>query len=104
MRAGVILSWISLGLTASPTSLPANGTTTLTATASLDVGPTPYFIELFHQTSNAQLFVCKSGASCSFSVTQTARATLSYIAYVGRIGATGTAPPPDVRATSGRWP
>jgi hypothetical protein len=94
----VQVTWISITLAASPTSLPANNSATVTATASLDVGPTPFFIEVFDQTTGAAVVICGSGATCSSSVTQSSAGEHFYTAFVSAFST--TTPPPNIRATS----
>jgi hypothetical protein len=96
--AGVLVSWISVGLSASAVSLPAGSSVILTAGASLDVGPTPFFIEIFDLTSNTQVAICGAGTACSGSVTQNAPTLHAYIAFVAGFGT--ALPPPNVRAGS----
>src|SRR5690348_15935472 len=40
---------------------------TLTATSNVDVGPTPYYLQIFDVTSNSQLASCGYGTACSAS-------------------------------------
>jgi len=40
---------------------------TVTATANMDVGPTPYFIEIFNQATGALVGRCGGGSVCSVS-------------------------------------
>ena len=56
---------------AASTSYPyAGGTVTLTATANADVGPTPYYITIYSETTGAELAICGSGTTCSAAVSQ----------------------------------
>jgi PASTA domain len=96
--AGVVVSWITLGLSILPGNLPAGGTATVTADTVLDVGPTPFWIEVFDQTSGTQVVICGSGFECVGSVSQPGATQHSYIAYVAGFG--GALPPPNIRATS----
>jgi PASTA domain len=97
---GVTVSWIALGLVASPSSLPAGAAATVTATATLDVGPTPFWIEVFDLTSNTEIAICGSGTTCSATVVQPGPTEHAYIAFVAGFGTTLL--PPDIRAaTSG---
>ena len=96
--AGVVVSWITLGLSIVPGNLAAGGTATVTADTVLDVGPTPFWIEVFDQTSGTRVAVCGSGFECVGSVSQPAATQHSYIAYIAGFGS--TLPPPDIRATS----
>jgi hypothetical protein len=88
----------TVSLKATPTTL-AGGYTTLTATTTADVGPTPYYIEIFDATAGDLLAVCGVGTSCSASTTLIfAGLTHSYVAYVS---AYSTAfPPPDIQSIS----
>src|SRR5262245_4170907 len=80
----------SIGLNASQETLAPGGTTTLTAYVNQDVGPTPYYIELFDETSwpFAFLHACSIGTSCSVDVTQTISTIRTYVAYVSNFGGT----------------
>jgi hypothetical protein len=77
-----LVTWISLGLTASPAAPRVGDTTLLTATASLDVGPTPFYIEIVDLSLNTLVVVCGSGAICSASVSQGPTTIHSYTAFV----------------------
>jgi hypothetical protein len=66
-QAAPLTSW-SVTLTASPNLLWPTQYSSLTATANADVGPTPYYIEIFNETG-ALLAVCGSGTSCSATFT-----------------------------------
>lgn len=94
----VDVAWVSVSLASSPASLPAGGTAAVTATASLDVGPTPLWIEVFDLTGNAQVAICGAGVTCSASVAQSAATEHAYVAFLAGLG--GTLPPPNVRAGS----
>jgi len=88
----------SVSLAASHVALAPGGTTTLTASANEDVGPTPFYIEIFDRTTGANVALCGFGTTCSTNVTQSASTVRSYIAYISSLGFSN--PPPDVRATS----
>jgi hypothetical protein len=94
----LIVSWLTISLAGSPVALQPGGTTTLTATASLDVSTTPFFIEIFDATSGAQVTECGFGATCATSVTQTGSTVRTYVAYVSDLSP--IFPPPDIRAQS----
>ena len=100
--AGVVVTWMSLSLTASPAVNVPGGATLLTATASLDVGPTPYFIEIFEAVSRALVAECGVGTSCGTSVTKSPGWGW-YEAYVGSF-TSGTPPPPNVHAVAPETP
>jgi hypothetical protein len=94
----------SVKLTASPTTL-VYGNTTLTATASADVGPTPYYVEIFDTTPNPAraagyfpVAICGGGSICSLQVSQSLAGTHRYVAFVSTYGTTYL--PPNIQATS----
>ena len=91
------VSWgLSVSLTAVPAALTAGGTTALTASANVNVGPTPWFIVILDSTTGTVVAVCGSGTTCSTTVTMAGCAVHTYNAY---ISATSN-PPTDVRAVS----
>jgi PASTA domain len=96
--SSVYVSWLSVTLTANPAQLRPGGASLVTANASLDVGPTPFYVEVFDQGSGALLAVCGSGSSCSASVSQPVVTERSYVAFVSGFGS--ALPPPDTRAIS----
>jgi hypothetical protein len=98
LSGSVLVSWASVGLGASPTSLPAGGTANVGALATLDVGPTPWWIEIYDDTSGTLIALCGFGNSCSASVSQQAATTHSYTAFIAAVS--GTPPPPDIRSMS----
>jgi len=66
------VSWLTVGLSASPTAPVAPPfTTTLTATATLDVGPTPWNIEIFDLTTSRLVTACGGGQVCTIDVALT---------------------------------
>jgi hypothetical protein len=75
-----------LELSASPTTLPVGGTSTLTATAFYNVGPSPFYIEIFDVTTGTFLAVCGFGTSCSAQVIQAAATTHTYRAFLSQVG------------------
>jgi hypothetical protein len=85
-------------LAASPTTLPVGGTTTLTATTGADVGPTPWFIDIFDTTTGLPVMFCGSGTTCSTTVSETTATTQTFVAYVASTGP--SAPPPNIQGTS----
>jgi hypothetical protein len=80
------------------TTLSLGGATTLTATTALNVGPTPFYIQIYDATTGTRLATCGFGTSCSAVVSQSVATTHRYIAYVS---AFSTAfPPPSIQDTS----
>ena len=69
---------------AASTSYPyAGGIVTLTATANADVGPTPYYITIYSETTGAEIAICGSGTTCSAAVSPYRPGTGAYEAFVG---------------------
>ncbi|HEY3870079.1 MAG TPA: hypothetical protein VGM10_17070 [Actinocrinis sp.] len=95
----VLWQSISVSLAADPTTTGVGDSSTLTATASTDVGPTPFYIEIYDTTTDTFLTPCGSGTTCSETVSQSSATTHSYVAYVSDFGE--GFPPPAVQATSG---
>ena len=85
-------------LSASAHYVLVGGTATLTATYSLDVGPTPYYIEIFDHTTGALVKECATGKTCSKAVSYNYPTTHTYAAYVSGYGT--TEPPPNVQTKS----
>jgi hypothetical protein len=96
--AGVTWHGVSLSLSASPTTLPVGSTATLTATTSSDIGPSPFWTEIFDATTHVRVAVCGWGTSCSTSVSQGAATTHQYIAFLSSNSA--AYPPGSIQETS----
>ena len=93
-----------LDLAASANYVLVGGTATLTATYSTDVGPTPYYIEIFDHTTGTLLAACGSGTVCTASVQiiqSCHTVSRTYIAYISEYSTTD--PPPVSVATSNLW-
>jgi hypothetical protein len=56
---------------------------TVTAITNVDVGPTPYYITIYSETTGAELAVCGSGTTCSATVSQANRGSQYFEAFVG---------------------
>jgi hypothetical protein len=56
--------------------------TALTAIANGDVGPTPYYTQLYDATTGTFLGTCDTGTDCQVTVSQSAATTHRYMAYV----------------------
>jgi hypothetical protein len=70
-QAGVTLTPFTVSLSPASAAITASTTSTLTATANHDVGPTPYFIVIKDATSGTTLASCGSGKTCQYSVSVT---------------------------------
>jgi hypothetical protein len=69
----------------------------VTATANANVGPTPYYIEIFDENTGSRLAVCGSGTTCSLSFTPSLYGS-NLVAFISGSGA--TLPPPGIVASS----
>jgi hypothetical protein len=78
----------TVSLSANPTTLPVGASSTLTATTTSDIGPTPFYTEIFDVTTGTRVAVCGSGATCPVSVSQSVAGTHEYIAYISNNDAT----------------
>jgi hypothetical protein len=85
-------------LDASAPTVAVGQPSTLTATTGVNVGPTPWFIDIYDKTTNTLLRACASGTSCSVNVAEGVETTHRYVAYVGAPSA--TAPPQALQGTS----
>jgi hypothetical protein len=56
---------------------------TLTATTNADVGPTPYYITIYDETTGAELAFCGAGSTCSATVEQATPGSQAFEAFVG---------------------
>ena len=56
---------------------------TLTATTNTDVGPTPYYITIYSETTGAELAVCAVGTTCTATVIYLIPGTQSLDEFVG---------------------
>jgi hypothetical protein len=97
---GLPVTWhaTTVTLAASPTTLPVGGFSTLTATTADDVGPSPYYTEIFDATTGTFLHQCGSGTVCSVAVSQGVATTHAYRAYVSL--SSGLFPPAGVVTNS----
>jgi hypothetical protein len=74
------------------------GSTTLIASTVLNVGPTPFYIQIYDATTGTRLATCGFGTSCSALVSQSVATTHRYIAYVSSLST--AFPPPFIQDTS----
>jgi hypothetical protein len=56
---------------------------TLTATTNANVGPTPYYITIYSETTGAELAVCGFGTTCTATVAQSTPGAQTFEAFVG---------------------
>jgi hypothetical protein len=84
---GVVWKSVNLSLSAASTTLPVGYATTLTATTSTDIGPSPFWTEIYDATTGTRLAACGYGTSCSVTVSQFVATTHEYIAYLSNLTA-----------------
>lgn len=92
----VAVTWFSVSLTTSPAALVPGRISTVTAAANGDVGPTPYYIEIYDQSSGALVALCGAGYSCSTAVYSGEANYHQYVATVADYATTyypGYSPP-----------
>jgi hypothetical protein len=99
MSGFVYTTWISItNLTASPQYIAPNQATTITVSASVDVGPTPYWLEIFDGSTGRNVAICAYGRSCSASVTLNGAAVHYFTGYISGYGTSN--PPPSVQSAT----
>ncbi len=86
-------------LAASSTAPYVGTAVTLTATANTDVGPTPYYITIYDETTGAELAVCGTGITCSATVSESTTGSQQFEAFIGD-DVTGTGHPGFVLVSS----
>jgi hypothetical protein len=84
---------------ASSNTTSVGASVTLTVTADQDIGPTPYYLEIFDVTTGGRVVACGFGTTCSGNVSQSAATTHKYVGYLAS-GLEGTNPPSGVVSTS----
>jgi hypothetical protein len=78
-------------LTASATTTPVGTNVTLSTTTSCDIGPTPYFLQIFDVTTGTLVRCWGSGTSFSAPVSENVATTQGYVAYLAT--SCGSSPP-----------
>jgi hypothetical protein len=89
----------AVSLAASTTDPYLGTAVTLTATANTDVGPTPYYITIYDETTGAELAVCGTGITCSATVSESSTGSQQFEAFIGD-DVTGTGHPGFVLVSS----
>jgi len=65
----------------------------------LNVGPTPYYIEIYDLTDGMVLMTCGSGIICSIGDGPDLGQSITFVAYITPLYVSAP-PPPEVQATS----
>jgi len=77
---------------ASATDVAVGAAVTLTTVTTFDVGPTPYWTQIYDVGTNTRVAVCASGTVCTATVSRSTPAFGRFQAWVAPLSA--TAPPP----------
>lgn len=85
-------------LSASKTTPTINQAVTLTAVTNQDVGPTPYWIDIYDLGNNSLVTDCGFGTTCSGTVNKQTPTCDTYQAYVADLSSSN--PPSNIQATS----
>ena len=100
--AQVPVNWfdVSVSLASNTNETGVNGTVTVTATTSRNVGSSPFYTEIYDVTGGTSysnlVGYCDSGTSCSVNVTSAMPKFSWYVAYVAPYGSTTTPPAPPL--------
>ncbi|HEX4417888.1 MAG TPA: hypothetical protein VH165_08315 [Kofleriaceae bacterium] len=97
----VFLNWHggSPSVSVSPTTLAVGASSTVTATTTSDVGPSPFYIEIFDTTTATMVKECPSGTSCVAPVSQAAASTHGYQVFLSPLSTTFP-PPGSIESTN----
>jgi hypothetical protein len=97
---GIDVEWLTMGLSFTGTkyTVPVGNTITLTEKSGSDVGPTPFYVELWDTTTGTLLNECGSGTTCTASVSQSTATTHAYVATFSSLSA--TYPPTGLQSSS----
>jgi hypothetical protein len=90
------VSWHGSGITlavSTPTA-PLGASVNLTTTTTYDIGPSPFYVEIFDDTTGTFLTACGIGTTCSTTVSESAATTHAYKACFSSFGT--SFPPPNL--------
>jgi hypothetical protein len=96
----VLVDWHSttVSLNTSQTTAGVGSAVTLTAWTAFDVGPSPFYTQIFDLTTGVRVQVCGTGTSCAVNIAQSSATTHRYRAYVSYNSA--TFPLPGLQSSS----
>src|SRR5258708_17205690 len=86
-------------ITATATDVTPGTAVTVTSTTSFDVGPTPYWSQIYDLSTNTRVAICGSGTTCSATITRSTPSFGRFEAFLGAVS--NTAPPPSNQGASG---
>ncbi|MFC5004670.1 hypothetical protein ACFPIJ_43450 [Dactylosporangium cerinum] len=86
----VLVDWhfTTVSLNVAQTTVNVGSAATLTARTFFDVGPSPFWTQIFDLTTGTRVAICGSGESCPVNITQASATTHRYQAFVGYNSAT----------------
>jgi hypothetical protein len=87
------------GITASANDVPVGTPVTVTSTTAYNVGPTPWFTQIYDLSTGARLVACATGTVCSGTVNSTGPVSSNsarphFGRFVAFVGSLSTSPPP----------
>lgn len=88
--------WV-VSISSSNSYAPIGGSVTLTASSDIDVGPTPYWLDIVDSTTGKVIANCGAGITCSASVSEVLAGTHNFYAEVS--GYDGASPIEKVSST-----
>jgi hypothetical protein len=83
------------GFTTSATNVPSGAAVTLTATWDCDIGPTPYWVQIYDTVTGELVGNCGAGTTCTATVTEPGSSTHNYEAFIDEGGSTPPTPDGD---------
>jgi len=86
-------------ITASASDVAVGTAVTVTATTSVNIGPTPWWSQIYDLSTGTRLAICGSGTTCSVTVAPSSPHFGRYEAWLG--APSSTAPPPSSQGASG---
>ena len=89
-----------LGISVKPSTVPVGSNSYVAATTSFDIGPTPYWTEVFDASTGTLVAGCGRGTICGATVKQSVATTHTYTAY---LSAEGIFPPPPSMIHEVSW-
>lgn len=96
--ASVVWHGAGTALSTSAPTTDVGASVTLTATTNEDIGPSPFYVEIFDATTGTLLNECGFGTSCHAQVSQAEATTHAYQAFLSPFG-TAFPPPGAVDTT-----
>lgn len=87
------------GITATASDVKLGATVTVTSTTSFNVGPTPWWTQIYDLSTGTRLVACPTGTTCSAAVRRSSPSFGRFEAFLGALST--TPPPPSNQGDSG---